>query len=466
MNPEDFISKEELLLTGWKEREIAGALDEPDEFGPSGHWLNTSGKPYFDRDRVAVAAYKIGLKTDKPLAAQWSKWDQSDKPSSLPLLTFDFHRLAEEGLRGASRQFSSLRLSHPFLGRQEGTINKERLLIEEVLNKLVMHASGVNLPTHEALYQYLSERSVQASRSFGEHWPEDVVFRTARRRSYVSKATGKKSIQQFIDAISLVHAGLVHGVDGNRAEFIDLLISSPRLRFDRRWDDDLSSIKTEHHILHRGEISDSPGKNECRSNFVRYGGDNRWELVTEATNSAGMVQSEPVRQVMGTSALVKWAVHHDKELEVGASDNSHFEQDSEEEDDKRSFGPTASRLREIASYLNASFCLACLDGWLAGNWPTPKKEPKVQILDVRGITKRAVWIRIFHAVYEVDTNLGLGYLYPPDADGYAKVVLKSGDIRLADRIVQVPKRLIPKIESLKPALELLQSDLAPVLRTP
>lgn len=452
MNP-DLASKEELFAAGWKERQIDAALDEPDEVGPSGHWLNTSGKPYYDRDRVAVAAYRIGLRLEKPLDAQWTKWEKSDKPSSLPLLTIDFHRLADECMKGASHQFRSLRLSHPVMGRQGGTRDKEKLLIEEVLTKLVLHASGVRLVNHQALEHYLFERSALASQTLGEHWPGDVVIRPARRTSYVSKATGNKSIQRCIDAISLVHTGQVQGADGKKFALIDLLIFSPRLRFDLRWGYELNSNNKQHHFLFHGELSDAPGRNESWSDFVRYGGNNRWELLTEGTDFSGMAQLEPVRQVMGTAALVKFALCRDEELEEGASQSL---EDAEDDEYKRSLGPTASRLREIASELNATFCVACLDGWLAGRWPTPMKEPTVRILEVKGVTVRGIWIRIYHAVYDVDTNLGPAYLYPPDANGCAKFALKSSSSLSAGRVVQVPKTLIPKIEALKPALELLR----------
>jgi hypothetical protein len=56
----DLVSKDELIAAGWKDRQVDAALDEPDEHGPSGHWRSTSGKPYYHKDRVSVAAYRIG----------------------------------------------------------------------------------------------------------------------------------------------------------------------------------------------------------------------------------------------------------------------------------------------------------------------------------------------------------------------------------------------------------------------
>ena len=49
---QDLLSKDDLLSMGWTARQVEAALDEPDEVGPSGHWYNSNGKPYYLRDRV------------------------------------------------------------------------------------------------------------------------------------------------------------------------------------------------------------------------------------------------------------------------------------------------------------------------------------------------------------------------------------------------------------------------------
>jgi hypothetical protein len=55
-----------------------------------------SGKPYYCKDRVAVAAYRRGLSGQRPTDKQWYRWADSTKPAAPPLLTFGFHRLANE----------------------------------------------------------------------------------------------------------------------------------------------------------------------------------------------------------------------------------------------------------------------------------------------------------------------------------------------------------------------------------
>jgi hypothetical protein len=177
----DLVSKDEMIAAGWKDRQVDAALDEPDEYGPSGHWRNTSGKPYYYKDRVAVAAYRTGLTKQKPIDEQWKRWADSIEPTAPPLLTFDFHRLANECIPNVSGHFWSLRLSHPIAGRPPGMEEKELLLIDEVLIKLVQLAYHVDLTNHVDLARFLAKKAKSASGALGPYWPDNVVARPARR---------------------------------------------------------------------------------------------------------------------------------------------------------------------------------------------------------------------------------------------------------------------------------------------
>jgi len=228
----ELLSREDLLSAGWTDRQIDAALDEGDQYGPSGHWLNTTGKPYYDRGRVAVAAYRVGLRTRKPPAALWKEWSTSERPSCLAELTFNFHRLAALCIEGAAHRFWSLRLSHPYAGRQPGTRDQESDLIEHALIALVGHAFDTEL-TDADLYAFLSAQAPKAERLFGPSWAGDVVVRPARRQSYVSKGTSKPFLQRCIGALALVHTGQVRNAAGRKCDVTDLLIYAPSLRFDR-----------------------------------------------------------------------------------------------------------------------------------------------------------------------------------------------------------------------------------------
>jgi hypothetical protein len=192
----------------------------------------------------------------KPTDAQWERWTDSIMPTAPPLLTFNFHRLADEGIPDVSRRFWSLRLSHPFAGRMPGTEDSELLLIDEVLIKLVQLAFHVDLMKHDDLTHFLVEKAKSASRALGPHWPDNVVARASRKSSYVSKATSRKSIQQFIDAISLIHTGQVRGPRGSQLKFNEFLVSAPKVRFDRRSLDDLPPEVTDR--LREGSTTQAP----------------------------------------------------------------------------------------------------------------------------------------------------------------------------------------------------------------
>jgi hypothetical protein len=202
------------------------------------------------------------------------------------------------------------------------------------------------------------------------------------------------------------------------------------------------------HTLFNGELSDAPGRNESWTEYLRYRGNNRWELTIEGTDFGGTSTAEPMKEVMGTKAMVHWVLDRDSENENGSPDD--------DGDSSKAFGPYAETLREIAVIEGASFCVACLDGLLTGSWPPVKKQPVVHLLDIKGVTRRGVWIRIYHSVFVVDTNLGPAYLYPPGHDRRAKLVLKNESSMSPGRMVKVPKALMPQIEALKPAFESLK----------
>lgn len=228
----EHFSKEELIARGWKAAQIDAVLDRADEFGPSGHWLNRTGKPYYLQDRVEVAAYRVGLASERPEDSLSNKWVFSEKPTSRPELTVDFHRLAEAVKEGASQALWSLRLCHPVLGRRPGTRESEKVLIEESLMALIARVFGPKLKTSDSLDRFLLERSTGAAQSLGPNWPATTAVRVARRAGYVSVATGEKAMRRSLDALALVHAGVVKSWDGRKLNLVEFLQYAPKLRFD------------------------------------------------------------------------------------------------------------------------------------------------------------------------------------------------------------------------------------------
>jgi hypothetical protein len=217
----------------------------------------------------------------------------------------------------------------------------------------------------------------------------------------------------------------------------------------------------DHHLFH-GELSDTPGRNESWDEYVRYRGNNRWELIIEGTDFSGSSETKPIKETKSTKAIVAWALDRDAEIEedwAEAIDDDDDDDDDEDEDEdedvQRQLGPRGERLREIAESVNATYCVSCLDGWISGSWPP---ERAIRVLRITGVTRRGVWIRMYHSVYEVDTNLGPGFLYPPDAHRAAQLVLKSESSMSAGRIVNVSNALMAKIEALRPRLEALREQ--------
>ena len=211
------------------------------------------------------------------------------------------------------------------------------------------------------------------------------------------------------------------------------------------------TLTDKHHFFH-GELTDAPGRNESWDHYLRYRGNGRWHLITESTDFSGMDDLPDSKELMSTRQLVQWAIERDSEIE-----SSQLSRDSLDDDDvdesKKPLGPYAERLREIALDVGATYCVKCLAGWAAGTWPT---IPTLRILKVVGVMRRGVWIRIYHDVYRVETNLGDAYMYPPDQDGYAKVVLKSEGSMSSGRKVKLDKSILKQVGEYEPDLKKLK----------
>jgi hypothetical protein len=228
----DSLSKQELIASGWTERLIDAALDEPDEVGPAGHWLNTCGKPYYHPDRVAVAAYRIGLTYKKPAPAIWNAWFAGEKPTAMPLMTFDFYRIAEACIPGSSREIRTLRISHPVMGRLPGTRDQEIEAIGNILKAMVTKVHGAEMAKQSSLDGLLHNIATEAINELGDPWPQGVIARKAHRSSYISKAVGLPTMRKFLNVIALIHAGQVLPPDGEEFHAIHWLNRAPKMRFD------------------------------------------------------------------------------------------------------------------------------------------------------------------------------------------------------------------------------------------
>ena len=188
-------------------------------------------------------------------------------------------------------------------------------------------------------------------------------------------------------------------------------------------------------FLFHGELSDAPGRDESWDEYVQYLGSNRWKFIVNSTDFAGVNTVPTAIEMMSTKSIVNWVLERDAEIEVEAKD-------SIEDDDSiplKELGPRGDRLREIAASEGASYCVTCLDGWLSGSWPPNKKQSTVRLLEVKRLTRRGVWLGIYHTVYDVETNLGPAYMYPPNDAHMARLVLKTEGSMSPGRTVKVPR---------------------------
>ena len=225
-------SKKDLYSEGWTDRLIELALGEADEYGPSGHWFNTTGKPLFKANRVAIAAYRIGISDTEPDEHELRSFIGGELPSSLPIYTLDFHFLSNICVPGIGRKFWSARLSHPFAGRRPNSRNQEVELISETFIAWINKLDGLKLRTESDIEIHLEERAVSAWDKLESEW-NNVCVRSLRHARRASKASSEKALIKGLDVLSLVHVGKVCSPSGSQMPLVETLIASPMLRFDR-----------------------------------------------------------------------------------------------------------------------------------------------------------------------------------------------------------------------------------------
>jgi len=228
-------SQQELYLDGWTDRLIDLALGEADDYAPSTHWLNNKGSPLFDSRRVAVAAYRVGLSSNRPNDLDLHHFETSMRPTSIPIFTLNFHFLADLCLPGAKRELSSLRLTHPVLGRRPSSIPKEEELIMRILQTWIYRVDGIELENKHQIEIHLNDRSEFAQSRLGAKW-KNISVRPMRSKRYASKASSNKFLAKALDAISLLQTGEIVDPTGTFKPLVEILINDPILRFDSKLD--------------------------------------------------------------------------------------------------------------------------------------------------------------------------------------------------------------------------------------
>jgi len=226
------LSKQDLCDAGWEPSSIERILDGPDEVEPAGHWLNTSGKPMYLRERVAVAEYRTGRSKRRPNDQRLRKWLWHPKPTCMPLATFDFHRIADRYVPGVAQTFWSLRLSHPVAGRRPGTREDEVRLISEVLGKIITVHHRVMSSKRDVIANWFNDHASTFVNRVGQKWSSGLIVRSVERASYVSRGVGPKTTDLFLGLLALVHVGNILGPDRKRISITEFLAMSPQLRFD------------------------------------------------------------------------------------------------------------------------------------------------------------------------------------------------------------------------------------------
>ncbi len=205
-------------------------------------------------------------------------------------------------------------------------------------------------------------------------------------------------------------------------------------------------------ILFDGKLDDAPGRMESWTEYLRYLGRSRWELLIEGTDFSGSEEITPERIRLGSEKLVNWAVERDGD-DAGDAENADLDGRHETPSNEvRVLGPRARCLLKAAEDVGASYCVKLLKGWQSGTWPRPSPPPRV--LRVKGVAIRGWWTRVYRPSFDVETTAGDGYMSPPAKDGTAS--LRVATCEPGSWKIRLPRRLWGSIRALKPELEALR----------
>lgn len=218
------------------------------------------------------------------------------------------------------------------------------------------------------------------------------------------------------------------------------------------------------HVLFEGYLSDAPGRNESWTESVTYLGSNRWRLVVEGSTFDGSDSAERQVERMGTRALIKWCIERDEDNARFAASRSltaDFEEvvKAEVEGGGETLGERAAHLLDVARSEKAVFCVACLEGWVAGTWPPKKRMPVPRVLSIDGVAKRGVWLGVYRPAYRVETTHGRGFMEELGSNGYA-VFLREGPGDPVARSARITRRLMPQLKKWQAEFEALKASLA------
>ena len=231
MNRDEGCTTEQLLALGWSPREIDAALDSSETRLPSTHWASSTGARLYDGDRVAVAAFRLGKSGNAPPVDKIQKCVLGSRPTSLPILTIDFHRIAGEFLSASEPSFSSLRLSHWMAGRRPRSYLKEQALATLVISRIIARVENVSCAGHE-VEERLRRRRESAMKIVDERPGERLVLRACELATYVSKAKGSRALQRLLDVLALIQSGVVREPSGGALTAIQAVLDAPALRLD------------------------------------------------------------------------------------------------------------------------------------------------------------------------------------------------------------------------------------------
>ena len=216
-------------------KSVTRVLDDSEERGPAGHWLNFDGTRMYAKSRVLIAEALIKeFHNDEYFHCDAEKLNTDSRPCTDAIFIIDYRTLLSEVDPQAKRAIWSTRLCHPVIGRMPGSREREIDLIALAISKFIVYVDdGASIPDLASIGHWMGSRATQAVDRLGPPWPR-VICRRASLKKDITHAKSRRAFGKFLDILSLIHVNEIHldRFSGEPKNIFELLSMSPILRFD------------------------------------------------------------------------------------------------------------------------------------------------------------------------------------------------------------------------------------------
>jgi len=218
-------------------RNVPLVLDDSEDRGPCGHWLNFTGRRIYSLDRVSQAEKLLENRKGLQFVSDDAQsLNSSARPVTPAILIFDYRQFLATLDDDLKHRIWRERLCHPVAGRFPGSNGRELKLIEEALTLIARYAyPSLSFGSFSDVELHLAEIAHEADSALSPEWP-NVIVRSPLLRYNISRGRSLRAADRILSVLALLHSGkLSHDLIAPAdIPITELLVLSPTIRIDHR----------------------------------------------------------------------------------------------------------------------------------------------------------------------------------------------------------------------------------------